>query len=236
MVHEISSPVLNIQYFNKPDNFNDFDYERLLPKKYSQNGQGIAVGDMNGDGLEDFFVGGAYQQPGEIYIQNKTGTFSAHQLSKFNDGCEDAGALFFDADNDGDLDLYVVSGGNEFTAANKRYQDRLYKNDGKGNFIKDSTALPVMLSSGSCVVAADYDQDGDLDLFVGGRVVPGLYPQTPDSYLLRNDNGKFTDVTDAVAPGLRKAGMISCALWTDIDNDSKPDLVLVGEWMPINFF
>ncbi|MEO6454966.1 MAG: VCBS repeat-containing protein, partial [Ginsengibacter sp.] len=231
--NEVSPSALNIQYQNKANDFNDFNYERLLPKKYSKNGQGLAVADVNGDGLEDFFVGGAFQQTGQIYIQNKNGTFTAYPLSQYNDGCEDAGAIFFDADNDGDVDLYVVSGGNEFTAANKKYQDRLYKNDGKGNFTLDAAALPVMISSGSCVIAADYDQDGDLDLFTGGRIVPGFYPQTPKSYLLRNDNGKFTDVTDTVAPALRKIGMVTSALWSDINNDSKPDLILAGEWMPV---
>lgn len=227
---------LNIHYRNKTNAFNDFSFERLLPKKYSQNGQGIAVGDVNGDGLEDFYVGGAYHQPGEIYLQQKNGQFSGKAISRRNVGCEDAGSLFFDCEGDGDLDLYVVSGGNEFTRAHQRYQDRLYKNDGKGNFLPDSLALPIMLSSGSCVIAGDYDRDNDLDLFIGGRVVPGAYPLQPDSYLLRNDAGKFSDVTDEVAPGLRKIGMVTCALWTDIDNDRLPDLMIAGEWMPVTVY
>ena len=233
---ELNPASLNITYKNKRNDFDDFNFERLLPRKYSQGGPGIAVGDMNGDGLEDFFVGGAYQQSGEIYLQNRNGTFSGHVLTKSNDWSEDAGCLLFDADDDGDLDLFVVSGGNEFTDKNKRYQHRLYKNDGKGNFTRDESALPVMLSSGSCVVAADYDGDGDLDLFVGGGIVPGLYPQNPVSYILQNNNGKFTDVTETIAPGLRKIGMVNSALWTDIDNDGKPDLILAGEWMPISIF
>ncbi|MBA4166874.1 MAG: VCBS repeat-containing protein, partial [Chitinophagaceae bacterium] len=233
---EMHSSDLGISYRHTENEFNDFNYERLLPVKYSRNGPGIAVADLNGDGREDFFVGGALGQSGELFMQNNHGQFVSKPLNTNEAGYEDMGCLFFDADEDHDQDLIVVSGGDEFTKGHRRYQSRLYLNDGKGNFTRDSLALPVAHSSGGCVVAADYDRDGDLDLFIGGRVVPGSYPEAPASCLLRNDHGKFTDVTDEVAPGLRYAGMITGALWTDYDNDSQPDLILTGEWMPITVF
>ncbi len=232
----VSPASLGIDYKDKHPDFIDFNFERLIPRKYSENGQGIAVADVNNDGLEDFFIGGSFQQTGKIYIQNNKGHFFNKPISQYNDGCLDAGSLFFDADGDGDLDLYVVSGGNQFTAENKKYQDRLYKNDGKGNFIIDIGALPEMIASGSCIVAADYDDDGDLDLFVGGGIKPGFYPRNSRSYLLRNDNGKFTDVTASVAQRLQNIGIVTSALWTDFDNDNKPDLIVTGEWMPITVF
>jgi enediyne biosynthesis protein E4 len=232
----VSPSSIGIDYKDKHPDFIDFNFERLIPRKYSENGQGIAVADVNNDGLEDFFIGGSFQQTGKIYIQNQNGKFSSKPVSKYADGCTDAGSLFFDADGDGDADLYVVSGGNQFTEGNKRYQHRLYKNNGKGEFAIDTTALPVMISSGSCVVAADYDKDGDLDLFVGGGVKPGFYPQCSKSYLLRNDKGIFTDVTETVAPGLQNIGIVTSALWTDMDNDNKTDLIITGEWMPITVF
>lgn len=146
------------------------------------------------------------------------------------------GALFFDADGDSDVDLYVVSGGNEFKDTATAYQDRLYMNDGKGNFFKSETALPAIVSSGSCVVGADFDKDGDIDLFRAGAVQPGAYPTTPRSYLLENNKGTFTDVTEKTAPGLANAGMIKSAVWTDFDNDDWIDLIVTGEWMPPMFF
>jgi enediyne biosynthesis protein E4 len=229
----LSPGSLGINYKDKHADFIDFNYERLIPRKYSENGQSLAVADVNGDGLEDFFVGGAFQQTGKVYTQQASGRFVPENISKFSDGCVDAGAVFFDADDDGDADLYVASGGNQFTAGNAKYQDRLYKNNGKGSFSIDTAALPVMIESSSCVVAADYDQDGDLDLFVGGGVKPGFYPQHARSYLLRNDKGIFADVTETVAAGLQNIGIVTAALWTDIDNDNKPDLLITGEWMPI---
>ena len=232
----VSNASLGIDYEDKHPDFIDFNFERLIPRKYSESGQGIAVADVNNDGLEDFFIGGAFQQTGKIYIQNSNGQFSSMPISKSNDGCLDAGSLFFDADGDGDMDLYVVSGGNQFTDGHEKYQDRLYRNDGKGNFTIDKNALPVMISSGSCVTAGDYDGDGDLDLFVGGGIKPGFYPKNSKSYLLRNDNGKFTDVTESAAPGLQNIGIVTSAVWTDFDNDNKTDLIVTGEWMPITIY
>ena len=232
----VSPTVLGIDYKDNHQDFIDFNFERLLPRKYSENGQGIAVADVNNDGLEDFFIGGSFQQTGRIYIQNTKGKFTGKPISKLNDGCLDAGSLFFDADEDGDADLYVVSGGNQFTDGNKKYQHRLYKNNGQGDFVMDTTALPLMIQSGSCVVASDYDKDGDLDLFVGGGVKPGFYPQPAKSYLLQNDKGRFIDITEIAAPGLQNIGIVTSALFTDIDNDTKPDLLITGEWMPITIF
>jgi enediyne biosynthesis protein E4 len=227
---------LGIDYTHRENDYIDFKREPLLPHKFSQNGPGIAVGDINQDGLDDFFVGGSAGYPGKFYMQKADGQFTSRELQQ-DFRYEDLGALLFDADNDNDLDLYVVSGGSEQMAGTDYYQDRLYLNDGQGNFARDVAALPRMYDSGSCVVATDYDQDGDLDLFVGGRVHPGKYPLPGKSHLLRNEGGRFRDVTEAVGgKDLQRAGMVTAALWTDFDNDHQPDLLLAGEWMPLTFF
>jgi len=222
-----------ILFRHQETEYADFKIEPLLPHKYSENGPGIAVADVNGDGRDDFFVGGAFRQPGQFFIQQQGGSFLSKQLTKQTKYEEDMGVLLFDADGDNDNDLYIAGGGNEFAEGSVYYQDRLYVNDGKGNFKNDPHALPVLTASASCVVAADYDKDGDLDLFVGGRLTPHHYPQPGQSAILQNDHGRFTDVTDRVAPGLKQAGMVTSALWTDVDNDNDYDLMVVGEWMPV---
>lgn len=227
-------------HFNHRENikWDDFERERLLPNRLSRNGPGIAVGDINGDNREDVFVGGGKFQPGKIFIQLGEGKFQQlQQPSIASDSMsEDMGALFFDADGDNDLDLYVVSGGNEYKADSPELQDRLYLNDGKGNFKKNADALPQMLTSSSSVIAADYDGDNDLDLFVAGRCIPGQYPLNPRSYLLNNTKGKFSDVTAKIAAELDTVGMVTSAIWSDYDNDNDPDILLVGEWMTPRVF
>jgi enediyne biosynthesis protein E4 len=227
---------LNYQH-NEVD-FVDFKVQPLLPYMFSKNGPGIAVGDVNGDGLEDFFIGGTAASNGSFFFQNTDGSFSPHSLPK-KSLSDDMGVLLFDADNDNDLDLYIVGGGSESPAASDAYQDCFFQNDGKGNFKYMSNALPDTKASGSCIVACDYDHDGDLDLFVGGRVSPGSYPMPPGSYVLRNEgvqaggNVKFIDATHEICPQLSNIGMVSSALWSDYDNDGWNDLVLAGEFMPI---
>lgn len=230
---------LNISYQHREDEFVDFREQPLLPHLNSHNGPGLAVGDVNGDGLDDFYTGGAANSAGGLFVQTKTGTFTRTTLAP-DTLADDMGALFFDADNDGDQDLYVVSGG---ASAKKQgdviYQHRLYLNDGTGRFARSRQSLPPVDASGSSVVAADYDHDGDLDLFVGGRVCPGEYPLSPRSYLLRNDSfggPRFTDVSNRTGADLSRLGMVTSALWTDFDNDTWTDLIVVGDFMPIRFF
>ncbi|MBJ6369597.1 VCBS repeat-containing protein [Snuella sedimenti] len=223
---------------HKENYFNDYEKQVLLPKKYSINGPYISVGDINNDGLEDFFIGGASNQSGRVYLQNKSKKFIHLKQEAFeNDKVfEDMESVFFDADGDGDLDLYVVSGGYEFEPLSTHYQDRLYLNNGKGEYTR-SKGLPKINASGGCVSVADYDNDGDLDVFIGGKVVPNYYPFPPKSLLLENDGeGNFTDVTKIKAKALSKVGMVNSSVWADINNDKYPDLILVGEWMPIKFF
>ena len=228
-----------IDFVHHENAFNDFEREPLMPKLVSTEGPVMAVADVNGDGLDDVFIGGAKGQAGAILIQQRDGRFvatSKAELAK-DSVSEDVGAVFFDADGDGHPDLYVVSGGNEYAEGAPALQDRLYLNDGHGHFRKTEGYLPPETNSGSRVAAADFDGDGRIDLFVGGRVVPWRYGVDPTSMLLHNDgHGHFSDVTDRVAPELRHVGMVTDAVWRDVDGDGRPDLVVVGEWMPITIF
>jgi hypothetical protein len=240
--HPVFSPLSNkklLDYKHIENEYNDFKYQILLPNLLSTQGPFIAKADVNNDGLEDLFIGGAKNSPGKLYIQSKSGIFKWQEQQCFEDdkNCEDMGVLFFDADGDKDPDLYVVSGGNEFPANSPELQDRLYINNGKGNYSKANDHIPVMLTSGSCVKAGDIDNDGDLDLFVGGRLVPEAYPVAPRSYILENDGkGYFKDVTHLYNKSLMNPGMVTDALFTDFNRDNRPDLIIVGEWMGIRLF
>lgn len=231
-----------IDFAHEESNFNDFDRQRLIYHMNSTEGPAMAKGDVNRDGLEDLYLGGARGQAGAVYIQQRDGTFKKADIPDIDNDrkSEDVDATFFDADNDGDLDLYVVSGSSEFGVNALDLQDRLYRNDSRGtsvSFFKTNNQLPVILQAGSAITAADYDNDGDQDLFLGTRLLPFRYGVPPNSYLLKNDGkGNFKDVTEQEAPDFEELGMITDAEWLDANGDNQPELVISGEWMPISVF
>ncbi|MCH8006978.1 MAG: VCBS repeat-containing protein [Planctomycetes bacterium] len=219
--------------------FNDYRRQPLLPARLSQLGPGLAWGDADGDGYEDLFVGGPAGQAGRLFLSNGDGSFSEAPPGPWADDgqCEDMAPLWLDVDGDGDQDLYVASGSVECEPGDPLLRDRLYLNDGSARFtLAPAGTLPDVADSTGVVIAGDYDRDGDLDLFVGGRVIPGAYPLAPESRLLRNDGGRFVDVTRSVAPGLGRVGLVTAALFSDADGDGRLDLLLTLEWGPVRYF
>jgi hypothetical protein len=229
-----------LKYRHKAGDLADYTFQPLLPYALSSQGPPIAVADVNGDGLDDVFIGGGAGVPGKLFLQQPDGSFvesTQGQPWAADKDYDDWGALFFDANGDGLPDLYVASGAYHRSPVSRWLQDRLYINRGGGRFVRDTQALPDMLTSTAVVAAGDFTGHGRLDLFVGGRLVPGQYPAPARSYLLRNDGGRFTDITEQVAPELaRPGGMITAAVWIDFDGDGRLDLVTAGEWMPLQFY
>jgi enediyne biosynthesis protein E4 len=226
--------ITGLEFWHRENDFNDFERDRLLFQMYSTQGPALAVSDLNGDGLDDVFVGGSMGQAGALFIQTKVGTFIKKQSDALENDkdSEDTDAIFFDADRDGDNDLYVCSGGNEVPTSSSLLADRLYLNDGKGNFRKSNQLLPTFaFESTSCVRPHDIDDDGDMDLFVGVRMVPFNYGIPCSGYLLENNGqGSFTPIS---VPALTRLGLITDAAWADLDADGSAELIICGEWMPI---
>ena len=240
---EISDSI-GIHYQHQQKDFIDFNVQKLLPHKFSQYGPSLAVGDVDGNGLDDMISAGTIDYPAQLFLQQPNNNFIQRLLLpstnvNSNPKADDMGLLLFDADGDGDLDLYVSGGGYQYQSNSAAYGDQFYVNGGKGNFHLDSLALPQNFTSKFCVRAIDYDKDGDLDLFIAGRVDPWNYPKPVSSFIYRNDSKdghiKFTDVTNEVAKDLKNIGLVCDAVFTDFDNDGWTDLILAGEWMPITF-
>ncbi len=224
---------------HKENSFVDFDVERLIPKLISTEGPCVAVADVNGDGLEDFFIGAAAGDTAKLFIQQKDGRFinTVQNIFIADSYYESTGAAFFDADGDGDADLVVASGGNEAKPGSPYLFARLYVNNGKGIFSSSIKGWPAISVNASCISIGDYDADGKPDIFIGARSIPGSYGMPPSSVLLHNDgNGVFTDITAAIAPELQKVGMVTAAQWADIDGDQKNELVVVGDWMSVTIY
>jgi hypothetical protein len=234
-VTQLQPKDLGIDFVHKENEYDDFKDQILLPHKLSENGPFSAIHDVNGDGLEDLFIGGALNQSGVLYLQQPNGQFVKSDSQPWENDklSEDMEGLFLDIDGDQDFDLYVASGGNEYPAGSPQLRDRLYINDGQGNFTKNESALPGIAQSTQCVKSSDIDGDGDLDLFVGTRLISGKYTFPATSYLLINNNGNFTKSTTETAPALTNLGMVTDAVFTDIDQDGDEDLMIVGEWMEI---
>ena len=240
---KINSPIfndysekINPKIFHKENIFNDFNREPLMPYMLSNEGPALALADINLDGFQDLFLGSSSFNKSRIFMGSKSGNFNlaeGHEIYK-DSISEDVDALFFDADNDNDLDLYVVSGGNEFPLRYKSVRDRLYILNDKGIYELDTLSLPVIYQNGSIVRSSDFDNDGDLDLFVGGRSIPGKYGFSPRHYLLENDgNGKFR-INNKIT--FKNQGMVTDATWVDIDNDGWMDLFVCGDWSDIKFY
>ena len=222
-------------YTHRDDDFDEYRDQPLLPAGVSRLGPGLALGDADGDGDDDLFVGGARGQEAALYLATPTGWQSQAGPWQADAGCEDLGVLWLDHDRDGDLDLFVASGGADLPEGHAALRDRLYRNDGGRRFVRDDDALPDVRTSSGHAAAADVDGDGDLDLCVAGRLVPGRYPDAPPTRLYRNDAGRFVDATAEFAPALLTAGMVTCAIFSDADGDGDPDLLVAAHWQPIRF-
>lgn len=235
LIAQVNAEDIGINFQHEENEFDEFEEEILLPHNVSQNGPFMATGDINNDGLEDMFIGGAMGQSGVLYLQKSNGKFEKNESQPwdFDKASEDLGCLFIDVDNDSDLDLYVASGGSEYAKGHPTLKDRLYLNDGLGNFTKTNSALPDIRESSQVVKASDIDSDGDLDIFVGTRIEAQSYALPATSYLLLNNNGKFVKAKDDQVAPLKNLGMVTDAVFTDIDNDEDEDLMIVGEWMTV---
>lgn len=233
-LNEINPSEYSIDFVHQENEYDEFKEEVLIPHNISQNGPFTVVGDVNGDNLDDIFIGGAIGQSGQLFIQNENSKFvhSDSQPWKSDDEFEDLEAVFVDVDNDKDLDLFVASGGSEYRQGDSRLQDRLYLNNGKGEFMRAKSALPKIFESSQCVKVDDIDKDGDLDFFIGTRLISGKYAYPASSYFLINNNGIFTKASN-IAPALNNIGMVTDAEFSDIDMDGDNDILIVGEWMEV---